>query len=190
MKVVIDFNGEEEVYEDIVTIKEITLAPEGEKRYFFWRYKAKEEDYIVAPAENVKSIEANFNVNSLSNRIMTFDLNSKNKCSNTFTPVMYNVELSLDDISLVEKHNGSVRALFLDPLYIKVLKCYFKLLKKDRINTLEVSNTEFIYNILSTNENTEEAQYLRNIINNPAEHIRQGINKICDAVGFYRAIEQ
>lgn len=57
MKIVISRDGEEEVYDDVVSIKELTIAPEGQKRYFFWRYKAKEEDYIAVNAEDVKSVE-------------------------------------------------------------------------------------------------------------------------------------
>lgn len=107
----------------------------------------------------------------------------------TFTPVRYDLELSMDDILLVKSYNGAVPALFLDPLYIHVLECYFRLLGKDRANTLEISKEECLLKTLASNEETEEAKWITSP-KNPIEFIRHGINGVCDAVGLYRTYER
>lgn len=106
------------------------------------------------------------------------------------TLVRYNLELSLDDILLVEKYNGTVPALFFDPIYAHVLKCYFKLLGKDNNNTFEISDEEYMNNVLSSDKSSTEVTSIFLMSgDNPVEFIRQAINYVCDAIPLYRTFK-
>ena len=120
-------------------------------------------------------------------KILSINEIKENGCG-TFTLVRYNLELNIKDILLVEKYNGTVPALFFDPLYIHVLKAYFKLLGKDSANTFEITTEECVTNVLSSHGNTEDAKAIT-AVNNPVEFIRQAVNNVCDAVGLYRRYE-
>ena len=106
--------------------------------------------------------------------------------------VYYDVDLSYDDILIVERHNGkmkgNIKAAYLDTLYIEVLKKYYALLGVKQANTLSISDEEYICDVLSKNQDKDEAVYISHL-QNPVDLIQVGINMICAVMPFYREFE-
>lgn len=115
-------------------------------------------------------------------------LNSNDLLNNTsfapFIPMKYDINLKIDDILLVEKYNGIVPALFIDPFFIDLLKLYYKLLGKDECNTIEISRDEYINKILASNPESADTKVIK-LTKCPSEYIRKAINCICDALPLY-----
>lgn len=119
--------------------------------------------------------------------VKIFDINeAKENGYETFTPMRYNLELSLEDILLVEKNIGTKGTIYIDPLYTYILKEYFSLLGRDSANTVAISTEEFVKSTICSNAETPEADWLKHK-KNPCEFIRRAINEVCDCVGYYRA---
>lgn len=148
--------------------------------------EALREEIPFLTDEKYKAIAARIEEKlRISNGKAISDADQKECGQKKFTPVLYNQELSLDDIILAEEYNGTVQGLFIDPLFTYILKNYFILLGRSRANTVEISTKEYVESIISSNNETEEVQWLK-YNKNPDEFIRQAINRVCNAVDVYR----
>ena len=104
----------------------------------------------------------------------------------------YKTTLSLEQIELVEKYNGSKEgshALFMDPLYIKILKDWYKFLGINEVDTWLISIPELIESRLKEISYRDYPElYVQG--EKLSDTINTAIDKICDAYGFYSGLEK
>lgn len=106
--------------------------------------------------------------------------------------IRHNLDLSYDDILLVEKYRDKIYDVadkaYIDSVYVKVLKAYFKLLDVTKVNTLAISGEKYIKNVLSRHRDSREATYIR-MIGDPVTVICVSINSVCDVLPLYHNFE-
>ena len=104
--------------------------------------------------------------------------------------IRYNLQLKVNDIDLVGKYIEASypTPVYIDPLYLVIVKEYMDMLGINEGNTLDISETIKIRKILEKYRKLKKNTHVY-CVSDPVSMIRRGINAICDVLPYYMSVQ-
>lgn len=105
--------------------------------------------------------------------------------------VRYDLLLKVSDIDLVEKcvEASCQTPIYIDPLYLVIVKEYMDMLGISEGNTVDISEETKIRKTLEKCRETNKNAHIY-FVSDPVDMIKKGINAICDVIPYYITLKE
>ena len=96
----------------------------------------------------------------------------------------------MDELQNWIENDRSKSQPYFDPIYLCVMKAWYRLLGVEEANTKDISDPKFIKDKLAehAHERTKYAEVYLCTGDDPVDFINKGIDQICELYGFYSGV--
>ena len=90
-------------------------------------------------------------------------------------------------IELIEKYDGVLRGLWVQPFFLDILTNYFQLLDEVEYDTAIISEASYIRKTLEVNKSKEEVKTIL-FTDTPIEYVQEAIKQVARAGSIYESL--